>query len=219
MRERQLLADALNRLIEAEAGLDADDEQVERVGQAQADAVLPLPGHAAEHHARQHVADDAPTSAVPRFGRTMSGVDSTTKATQRDAEADAEEDDQRFVAAVAGGDQPVLQLAHLADRLRRDVAEPLQRVDDHLLVAGVDRRLHRARRSTSPSRRSMATDAAPKSSSAAAGDQQRREQEREQRKQQRHDYTSILMNLADPEEADRLHDDRRADQHLAHAAR
>ena len=36
MRERQLVADALNRLVEAEAGFDADDQQVERVGQRRA---------------------------------------------------------------------------------------------------------------------------------------------------------------------------------------
>ena len=45
MREGELVADALNRLIEAEAGFDADHEQVERVGQAQADPVLPPLGH------------------------------------------------------------------------------------------------------------------------------------------------------------------------------
>ena len=40
MRERQLVADAQDRLIEAQAGLDADDHQVERVGQRELDLVL-----------------------------------------------------------------------------------------------------------------------------------------------------------------------------------
>ena len=52
MRERQLLADPLNRLVEAEAGFDADHEQVERVGQAEAHPVLPPLGHPRQHHAR-----------------------------------------------------------------------------------------------------------------------------------------------------------------------
>ena len=74
MRERELLADALNRLIEAEPGLDADDQQVERVGQPEADAVLPALGQAAEHHARQQVAERRSRRApATRFGRTTIG--------------------------------------------------------------------------------------------------------------------------------------------------
>ena len=45
VRERQLFADALQRLVEAEARFDADHEQVERVGQRQPDPMLPLLGH------------------------------------------------------------------------------------------------------------------------------------------------------------------------------
>ena len=39
--ERQLLARLQHRLIERQAGLDADDDQIERVGQAVADLLLP----------------------------------------------------------------------------------------------------------------------------------------------------------------------------------
>ena len=81
MREVQLLADALNRLVEAEPGLDADDEQIERVGQAEADPVLPLLRQAGEHHARQQVAERAAASAIGRFGLTTIGVASSAKTT------------------------------------------------------------------------------------------------------------------------------------------
>ena len=57
VRERQLLADALDRLVEAESGLDADDQQVERVGQRQPDPVLPALRHPAERHPGQQVSD------------------------------------------------------------------------------------------------------------------------------------------------------------------
>ena len=113
MRERQLVADALNRLVETETGLDADDEQVERVGQPEADAMLPAssPCARAPCPAGRSRAG-TPTSATSRFGRTMIGVAKQRERRQRDADADAEEDDERFAAAVAGGDQPLLQLAH-----------------------------------------------------------------------------------------------------------
>ena len=51
MREPELLADALNGLVQTEAGFDADHEQVERVRQPQADPVLAPLRHPAEHHA------------------------------------------------------------------------------------------------------------------------------------------------------------------------
>ena len=53
----ELGADALQRLVEAEARLDADDQQVEHVGERQADAVGALLRHARQHHARQDVAE------------------------------------------------------------------------------------------------------------------------------------------------------------------
>ena len=50
-------ADALQRLVEAEARLDADDEQVEHVGERQADAMRAPLRQARQHHARQDVAE------------------------------------------------------------------------------------------------------------------------------------------------------------------
>ena len=55
--ELELAADALQRLVEAEAGLDADDEEVEHVGERQADAVGAALGHPRQHHAGQDVAE------------------------------------------------------------------------------------------------------------------------------------------------------------------
>ena len=70
MREPELLADPLNRLVQAESGFDADDEQVERVRQPQADPMLALLGHPAERHAGQQVAERAARPApIGRFGR------------------------------------------------------------------------------------------------------------------------------------------------------
>ncbi len=63
MREVELVADALNRLVEAEPRFDADHEQVERVGQPEPDPVLAPLGHAAERHARQQVAERAADAA------------------------------------------------------------------------------------------------------------------------------------------------------------
>ena len=40
IREREFLSHAGERLVEAEAGLDAHDQQVQRIGQRQADAML-----------------------------------------------------------------------------------------------------------------------------------------------------------------------------------
>ena len=55
MGEGELVADALNRLIEAEARFDADHEEIERIGQRQADAMLPPLRLAAQRHAREQV--------------------------------------------------------------------------------------------------------------------------------------------------------------------
>ncbi len=54
---------------------------------------------------------------------------------QGERNPDAEEHDQRFVGAVAGGDESLLELAHLRRRTRSHLADPLQRIDQHLLVA------------------------------------------------------------------------------------
>ena len=55
MREVELVGDALNRLIEAKPRFDADDEQVERVGQPQPDPLLAALRETPEAHARQQI--------------------------------------------------------------------------------------------------------------------------------------------------------------------
>ena len=57
MRERELFADALDRLVEAQASLDAHDQQVQGVRQRQPDPVLPALRHPAERHPWQEVAE------------------------------------------------------------------------------------------------------------------------------------------------------------------
>ena len=57
----------------------------------------------------------------------MIGVASSDERDERAPEPDAEEDDDRFVAAVARRRQLPLQLAHLRGRLRRRAADLLER--------------------------------------------------------------------------------------------
>ena len=77
----ELVAHAQDRLIEAQAGLDADDHQVERVGQAELDLVLALLRQSRQHDAGQQVAEERPAEArTPRSGRNSSGVANSTKA-------------------------------------------------------------------------------------------------------------------------------------------
>ena len=103
MRELELVADALDRLVEAEPRFDADHEQIERVGQPEPDAMLAALRHASERHARQQVAERAAGRApAPGSACTMIGVASSANTSERAAEADAEEHGDRFVAAVAG---------------------------------------------------------------------------------------------------------------------
>ena len=80
MSELQLLADALDGLIQAKAGFHAHDQQVEHVGQAEANAMLPGFGHPGEHHRRHDVAEQAPPRAIRMFGCTRIGVDSSRNA-------------------------------------------------------------------------------------------------------------------------------------------
>ena len=53
----QILAHAHQGLIERKPGLDADDGEVEGVGQAQANALLPVANHALQDEARQEEAE------------------------------------------------------------------------------------------------------------------------------------------------------------------
>ena len=96
VRERHLVGHALNRLIETEAGFDADDHQVERVGQAETDHVLTLLGDAARAHARQHVADAAGAERQHEVRRHQDRRREEGEHQQREADPDAEEDGQRL---------------------------------------------------------------------------------------------------------------------------
>ena len=127
IRESELGADAGHGLIEAEAGFDADDEQVERVGERQADAVRAALGQPREDHARAAGSRSArPPSASIVFGRMTSEVESSAKSVTREQDADAEEDRQRLVAAVAGLHQAQAQRAHLLRRAGHFVADALE---------------------------------------------------------------------------------------------
>ena len=57
MRDLQLLGGFQDPLIETAAGLDADDDQIERVRKPVLDPALALGGQPPEHHARNQVAD------------------------------------------------------------------------------------------------------------------------------------------------------------------
>ena len=53
----QILADAGKSLVEREAGLNADDGEVESVGQAEANAILAIFNHALQDEAREEKAE------------------------------------------------------------------------------------------------------------------------------------------------------------------
>src|SRR5438876_55707 len=110
MRERELLADALNGLVETETRFDAHHEQVEHVGQSETNPVLPLLRETSEHHARQDVADGASAEREGDVRAEEYRRGEHEEERGGDREADAEEDDERFAAAVAGVHQLLLQL-------------------------------------------------------------------------------------------------------------
>ena len=61
MREHQLVADALHRLIEPEACFDAHDQQVEGIGQRQPNLVLPPLLEPRQNDVREQIAEPGPT--------------------------------------------------------------------------------------------------------------------------------------------------------------
>src|SRR5262249_13445246 len=105
----------------------------------------------------------------------------------------AEEHRHRLGVAVAGGDQALLQLAHLRRGAGRALADALQRVDEALEAGAVGRR--RAELRAADLAEPLLDDgrAGRRERHGGAGDEQRDEHEREKREQQRHDYTSILI--------------------------
>ena len=91
------------------------------------------------------------------FGRARIGVAKKPEQAEREQHADAEEDRQRFVAAVAGLHQAQAQRPHLLGRARHLVADPLEDADQRLALAASRVRRSRARDVSSSSRRSIAT--------------------------------------------------------------
>ena len=188
--ERQLRADALQRLVEAEARLDADDEQVEHVGERQPDAVRAALGDPRQHHARQDVAEAeaAERERDVRLEDDRRGEE--REQPERERDADAEEDRQRLVAAVAGLHQAQPQVAHLLRRLRRLLAEPLQRGDEALEPRLLLVRLAAERQLFEPA---VDRDGAGRQERVRRRrDERGPEHEGQQRQHHRHGYTSIL---------------------------
>ena len=126
MRERELFADALNGLIEAQPRFDADDEQVEDVGETEPDAVLAALGEPSEHHRRQQVTEAAACQRNHQVRPNQQRRGEQGEHQQGKPEPDAEEDHQRFTIPEPGAHEPLLQLRHLGRRLRRDVAYALE---------------------------------------------------------------------------------------------
>ena len=58
----EILADAHEGLIEGQAGLDADDSEIERIGQSEANAVLAVPDHSLQDEARKKESQARDTS-------------------------------------------------------------------------------------------------------------------------------------------------------------
>ena len=185
MREAEFVGHALNRLIEAEPRFDADDQQVERVGQSEADAVLPPLCEPLQHHAREEIPETARAERQHQVRTHDNRRRDQREEEERAAETDAEEDRQCFVAAEARDNQLPLQLAHLAGRLWRDVADALQRVDDFLLV---DERVERTleRRARHLAKAPLDRARCRRQRQVRSRDEERREDESEQRKQDRH---------------------------------
>ena len=135
MRERELLADPLNGLIETETCFDADDEQVEDVGETEPDAMLALLGQSAEHHARQHVAEAAARQRHRHVRSKQHRRGQHGEHQQGEPEPDAEENHQRFTIPVPGVHEPQLKLRHFGQRPRRHAADALEAGHDRPLVA------------------------------------------------------------------------------------
>ena len=101
--ERQLGADALQRLVEPEAGFDADHQQVEHVGERQADPVRPALGDPREHHPGQDVAEAEAAEREQDVGLDHEGARRRARTAEREGDADAEEDAS---APRRGGSRP-----------------------------------------------------------------------------------------------------------------
>ena len=111
--ERQLVADAQNRLVQAQAGLDADHHQVEGVGQAELDLVLALLGHPGQDDAGQHVAEQRPAKPNGHVRPDNQRRRKEHEGAQGHRHAQADKQRQRLGAAEARLDQAQADLADL----------------------------------------------------------------------------------------------------------
>jgi len=193
VREIELVTNALNRLVQAEPGFHADDQQVERVRQAKTNPMLPFLREPPERHAGQEVAEGAGAQRQHDAGLADNRRTGDHEQEQRESEPDAEEDRQRLVLAIAGGDQLLPELAHLRRRPRRHVTDPLERVEHRPAVAGVLGGLLDAATGDFVEPAPDGRREAGRHRHRPRGDEQRGEEKRKQRQQHQHGYTSILI--------------------------
>ena len=116
----------MQRLVEPEARLDADDEQVEGVGERETDLLGAPLRQPRQDHARQDVAKAETAERHEHVGPRQDRRRTEGKQCEREQHADAEEDRDRLGAAVAGLHQPQAQRPHFLRRTGHLVADPLE---------------------------------------------------------------------------------------------
>ncbi len=130
--ELELATDPGERLVEAEACFDADDEQIEHIGERESDLVRAALRQARQDHSRQQVTG-ADTGQREREVRTHhNGRRKDREQHQREDDADTEEDRQRFVTTKAGLHEAESQAAELAGRSRGPFANALDESHERL---------------------------------------------------------------------------------------
>ena len=165
----QILAHAHQGLVEGESGFDADDGQVEGIGQAEANAMLPVFDHALEDEARQEKAE-------------AGNADEKKKIVEAGKQRDAGEPDGSHQKASAeivvdvdgiaesGLNQPGAGAGNVGRRKRNGLAERVERLLDAFPQRGLVLRPccccpPRARK-RAPSTELGVTTAAPKAKTA-----------------------------------------------------
>jgi hypothetical protein len=195
MRESELVADPLNRLIQAEAGFDADHEEVERVRQPETNPVLAALGQPAERHRREQVPERAEGQRHQQIRPRQQRRHQQEEQRDRAGQPNTEKERKRLGAAIPGRHELLLQLAHFGRRLRGGGADFPERFgygsavapfadDGPFLLAAADQFAETALD------RGLA---AARQRHRARGDDQGCKEKRKERKQQDHGYTSILM--------------------------
>jgi hypothetical protein len=119
-----------------------DHEQIERVCQAEANAVLASFGEPRERHARQDVAQAERPCGQDQVRLHQHGGRQQEKRSDGHAHPDAEEDRERLVSTKPGLDQPQAELPHLGRRTRDAAAHPLEQLHGRLAARLVVRHRH-----------------------------------------------------------------------------